>query len=297
MKTVIIALMWVSASVGWAGEFELDLSRGYNNNVFLNADDSMPNETDDQTSTVDMQTQVNLLANFEVLDGKDSDLSVLIDWFHEALADNDTSTSMQSMTVPYNYYFQNVRLSSSFSVQKYASDSVDVLQYASGRFGVTHKQGDNRLSIDLKRTVKSPKDDSYLDYKGIGHNLEIGYVTAPQVHQNKVYINAFNHTYAGDGMSNKGAYIKAIHVMRHNQHKMQLGVQAKISEYEQALLHVQSRSDQQLRISYDHEYFINAIVQLYFNSSFLANQSNFNYQDENYNYTQWVNTVGTRFSF
>ena len=76
-----------------------------------------------------------------------------------------------------------------------------------------------------------------------------------------------------------------------------LGAKLKQTSYDLGLFDNVSRSDQQVSLNYNQDYSVSSNIQIYIDSNYIVNKSNVDYIDENYNYSQWTNSVGTRFSF
>lgn len=276
---------------------ELDVNGGYNNNVFLTSDDLIINEEDSDSSKADVQNQMAATANVEIWDGENSDVSIMLDYFHESLMENDADTTITMFSIPVNLYFDKQKLGMSFSRQTYNLSGVDVLNYSTGRFSFGHKIKDRRLALAYSYTKKDPQADDYSDYDG---NSQVMDFSIRDVTSNaKIYwlVSVFDNRYIGDGLSNSGRSIKAAVNKRHGKHNDGIAVKYKLTDYDLSEFDLEAREDRQLSFSYNHDYYLNSILQLYFDASYIHNSSNVDYDDENYNYDQWVNTLGARFVF
>ena len=296
-----LSFLWLLASSFMAQakpfSLELDVNGGYNNNVFLTSDDLIINEEDSDSSKADVQNQMAATANVEVWDGENSDVSIMLDYFHESLMENDADTTITMFSIPVNLYFDKQKLGMSFSRQTYNLSGVDVLNYSTGRFSFGHKIKDRRLALAYSYTKKDPQADDYLDYDG---NSQVMDFSIRDVTSNaKIYwlVSVFDNHYIGDGLSNSGRSIKAAVNKRHGKHNDGIAVKYKLTDYDLSEFDLEAREDRQLSFSYNHDYYLNSILQLYFDASYIHNSSNVDYDDENYNYDQWVNTLGARFVF
>ena len=276
---------------------ELDINGGYNNNVFLTSDDLLINEEEDDSSKTDVQNQMAATASVEVWDGENSDATIMLDYFRETLMENDADTTITMFSLPMNYYFDKQKVGVSLSRQSYNLSGVDVLNYSTGRFSFGHKIKDRRLAVAYSYTKKDPQADDYVDYDGNSQVLDFSIRDAnPRA---KIYwlFSVFDNNYEGDGLSNNGRSIKAAVSKRHGKHSDGIAVKYKLTNYELSILDLEAREDRQLSFSYNHDYYLNSVLQLYFDASYIHNSSNVDYDDENYNYDQWVNTLGARFVF
>ncbi|MEH6346115.1 MAG: hypothetical protein V7785_13575 [Bermanella sp.] len=281
---------------------ELDVSSGYNNNVFLESDDTVINQETEDSDKQDIQNQLSLMGSYEFFDGQDSDAKIMLDYFKESLLDNSLDTTVTSLSIPFTYYINDYRLRSSAGIMNYNLDGVHVLDYQSGRFDVTRKvgdnsQGDKRLGAQISYTQKIPQDESYDAYDGTTQSLKLHYTVTDLATMFKLDGNVFENDYLLEEDGSQGYYLKAIYSKRFVKSGMRLLAKYKKTNYNLGLLDDEVRNDDQFTLSYTQEYFLNNIIQLYLSTEFIENNSSIETDEENYNYSQWTNTMGARFSF
>lgn len=276
---------------------ELDINTGYNNNVFLESDDVIANEVSQRSSQSDMQTQMALTANVEFWDQPNSDAAFMLDYFKERLNDNELETTVTTFSVPMHYYQGDYRYGVTLTRQNYNLSDVDVLNYLIAKVDAAKKMGDDKMYLSYSVTDKTPQDESYSDYEGSSYEASVKYRINEAMNNWTLQGSVFSNDYLGDGLTNAGGYLKAVYHINQGRHTMAAGIKAKRTLYDLNTLTNDERSDRQLSFNYNHEYFLNSFMQLYFDASYIRNQSNIEYTDENYNYNQWIHTLGTRFVF
>jgi len=276
---------------------ELDVSSGYNNNVFFESDDTVINlETDDSTKQ-DIQNQISLMGSYEFFDGQDSDAKIMLDYFKESLVDNDLDTTVTSISVPYTYFINDYRLRSTATLMNYNLDGVHVLDYQTGRFDLTRKMADEQLGMQVSYTNKVPQDSSYDSYDGNNQNIKFHYTTNGLASMFKLDGNVFENDYTLEEDGNQGYYIKAIYSKTFLSTRMRVAAKYKKTNYNLGILDDEIRNDDQFTLSYSQDYDFSKLVAFYINSEYVKNNSSIETEEENYNYSQWTNTLGARFSF
>lgn len=276
---------------------ELDISTGYNDNVFFESDDTVINlETEDSTKQ-DIQNQLSLMGSYEFFDGQDSDAKIMVDYFKESLVDNSLETTVSSVSIPYSYFINDYRLRSTATLMNYNLDGVHVLDYQTGRFDVTRKMADKQLGLQLSFTNKVPQDTSYDSYDGTNQNIKIHYTFNGLASMFKLDGNVFENDYILEEDGNQGYYLKAIYSRHYLSTGMRVSARYKKTNYNQGILDDEVRNDDQFTLSYSQDYYFTKIIQFYLSSEYIKNNSSIETQEENYNYSQWTNTLGARFSF
>ena len=277
--------------------FELDFNAGYNNNVFLESDDLIVNEAQANASKTDVQRQLAVTGNWEFWDKESSDGAIMLDYFNETLTDNDASTRVLTLSIPVHIYDGDYRYGATLTRQAYQLSGVDVLDYTIAKLSMAKHVAGGKMYFDYSHTEKTPQDDSYLDYEGSTNSAGLKY----KHEMNRGYLalhgNVFRNEYQADDLSNRGAYIKATYLLRFGQYKMSVAAKLKATGYKKDSLTDDERSDQQASVALSNEYSMSSKVQLYIESSYINNASNIQYEDENHNYEQWVNSLGARFTF
>ena len=276
---------------------ELDMNTGYNNNVFLESDDLIINQENDDSSTQDVQTQIAITANVEFLDESNSDASLIVDYFKERLLDNELDTTVTTLSLPMHYYRDDYRYGMTVTRQAYNLSDVDVLNYLIAKVDVAKKKGNSTLLFSYALTDKEPQNDTYSDYQGTSHSTIVQYKRNEGAGKWTLQGSAFRNEYLGDGLSNAGGYIKIQYQLNQGRQRMFVGVKGKQTRYDINTFTNDERLDRYFNIYYSHEYLMSSMIQLYLDTSYIRNHSNIAYVDENYNYNQWVNTLGVRFSF
>lgn len=276
---------------------ELDISSGYNNNVFFESDDTVINQETDDSTKQDIQNQISLMGSYEFFDGQDSDAKIMVDYFKESLVDNSLETTVSSVSIPYSYFINDYRLRGTATLMNYNLDGVHVLDYQTGRFDVTRKIADKQLGMQLSVTNKIPQDTSYDSYDGTNQNIKIHYTFNGLASMFKLDGNVFENDYILEEDGNQGYYLKAIYSRHFLSTGMRVAAKYKKTNYNQGLLDDEVRNDDQFTLSYSQDYYFTKILQFYLSSEYIKNNSSIETQDENYNYSQWTNTLGARFSF
>lgn len=282
-----------------AGAFslELDVNTGVNNNVFLESDDLVINEATEDSDKKDIQTQIAVTAHYEFWDKESSDASVLVDYFKESLRDNDMDTQVTSFSLPMHYYNGDYRYGLTLSRQSYDLSGVDVLQYGTAKLGLAKTLGEDKIYVSLSNTNKTPKDDSYAEYDGTSRAISVKYKNKVDNKNWTFQVNGFNNEYLGEGLSNKGVYVRTSYEIHHGRHITSLSAKWKGTAYEEDTLFIESRTDRQISMNVNYEYYVSRYVQLYLDTNYINNKSNIDYADESYTYDQMVNTLGARFIF
>ena len=287
-------------SHGDAFTFEVDINTGYNNNVFLESEDLVINEEPDDSQKSDVQTQMAVTANYEFWDQENSDAAVMVDYFKERLVENQLDTTVTSVSLPAHYYSGSYRYGVSLTRQTYNLSGLDVLNYQTSKIGVANNLGNDKVYVSWSNTNKVSKDESYEQYEGRTRALSAKYksilgTTGKQALS--LQANLFKNDYQGEGLSNTGGYIKAVYEWNHGRHSNSVGAKFKRTQYELDTLTNDERLDRQVSANYHYEYYLSSNTQLYFDTGYINNQSNIEYDDENYNYDQWVSSLGARFVF
>jgi|GEM_PF-2283999 len=275
---------------------ELDINTGHNSNVFLEADEDII--VSDTSSQQDIQTQFSVMGSYEFFDGENSDAKVMLDYFTESFADNDLDSTITSVSLPYTYYANQYRIRATPAVMTYSLSGEDVLSYTSGRLDVTRKLGDTKLGAQYGYIKKSAEEVSFLDYQGNSQNVKTHVTFSDFDSSLRFNLNLFSNNYQDKYTSNDGFYVQASYNQRFSNTGYRVSAKFKDTQYiADPLLEGLARNDQQVSISYMQDYYLNNITELYFNSEYVNNHSNVEFSDENYNYNQWVNTLGMRFVF
>ncbi len=275
---------------------ELDINKGYNSNVFLEADEDIV--VSDTASQQDIQTQFSVMGSYEFFNGENSDAKVMLDYFTESFADNDLDSAVTSVSLPYTYYANQYRIRATPAIMTYNLSGENVLNYQSARLDVTRKYGDARLGAQYGYVKKSPQDVSYADYEGNSQNVKTHVTFSDFDSSLKFNLNLFSNNYQDEYASNDGYYVQASYSQRFSNTGYRVAAKFKDTQYiADPLLEDLARNDQQMSLSFMQDYYLNHITEIYFNSEYLKNNSNVEFSDENYSYNQWVNTLGMRFVF
>ena len=293
---ITATMLWIRTSQ--ALNVEVDINRGLNNNVFLESDDILRNANDgmDQKSD-DIQTQFGLMVAHEFLDQSNSDASIILDYFQESFEENDLETQIFTFSLPYSYYMGEYRFRSTYSQSRYELASQEILLYNTGRFELTKRLGDNRLGARVSMTNKTPKDERYEGYKGNSADLKL-YLQLRRVdHRIQLDIDIFNNYYSDEFIATQGYYLQTSFNQHYTGHSWRLAARYKNTQYNEDPLYDEIRNDQQYSLNYGHNFYIYDQVDLYVSSEYTTHLSNISDSDDNFNYNQWINSVGVRLSF
>ncbi|MEY8248152.1 MAG: hypothetical protein RPT11_07170 [Bermanella sp.] len=275
---------------------ELDINKGHNSNVFLEADDDIV--LADTFSQQDIQTQIGVMGSYEFFDGEHSDAEVTLDYFTESFAANDLDSTITSVSVPYTYYTNQYRIRITPAIMRYRLSGEDALHYNSGRLDVTRKLGTAQWGAQYGYSKKTAQDVSFLDYQGSSQNIKT-HVTFRRFGSSlRLNLNLFSNDYEDAYSSNDGYSVQASYQQRFRHTGYRVSAKFKDTQYiADPLLDDVARNDGQLSIGYTQDYYLNAVSELYFNSEYVTNDSNVALSGENYSYHQWVNSLGMRFVF
>ncbi len=275
---------------------ELDINKGINSNVFLSAYEDIV--VSDTASEQDIQTQFSVMGSYEFFDGKNSDAKVLLDYFSESFASNDLDSTVTSVSVPVTYYSDNYRFRATPAVMAYNLSGENVLKYTQGKLDLTRKINDVRVGMQYGYSQKTPQTSSYDVYEGNSQNIKT-YVSFSDYGSNvRLNFNLFNNHYADEYISNDGFYLQASYKKTFNRTGISVSSKYKNTQYiSDILLDDIARNDQQFSISYMQDYYVNKVSEVYVSSEYIKNNSNVALDGTNYNYQQWVNTIGMRLVF
>jgi hypothetical protein len=276
---------------------ELDLSRGLNNNVFLESDDILNNTNSTEQTSEDVQTQLGLMIGYEFLDFENSDAKIIVDYFNESFEENDLDTQIFNISLPISYYHGAFRFRTTLSRTNYQLSGTEVLLYTGGRLDIARKIGDNRLGIQLSHTQKYPKDSRYAGYKGKSQDIKFYTKFLNMDNSIQLNIDLFNNDYQDEFIATQGYYIKSSFSKRHSGHDWRLSAKYKNTQYNDDPLYEVARNDNQISTSYTHNLHLSKQSDCYFTSEYTLNSSNIENEDDDYNYNQWINSIGVRVSF
>ena len=277
---------------------EVDINRGLNNNVFLESDDILRNAGDSsEQQSDDIQTQFGVMAAHEFLDQENSDASIMLDYFQESFEENDLETRIFSFSLPYSYYVGDYRFRSTYARTSYELSSEEVLLYNTGRFDLTKRLGDNRIGARFSLTNKTPKDERYEGYKGTSTGVKLYLQLRRNDHSIQLDADLFNNDYSDEFISTQGYYFQASFSQRYSGHDWRLAARYKNTQYNEDPLYDEIRNDQQYSLNYSHNFHIHDQADLYISSEYTNNISNIADEDDDFNYNQWINSVGVRLGF
>jgi hypothetical protein len=275
---------------------ELDINKGINSNVFLSADEDIV--VSDTASEQDIQTQFSVMGSYEFFDGKNSDAKILLDYFRESFASNNLDSTVTSVSVPLTFYTDNYRIRATPAVMAYNLSGENVLKYTQGKLDIAQKIKDVRVGMQYGYSKKSSQTSSYDVYEGDSQNIKTYVSFSDYGSSVRLNLNLFDNNYADEYISNNGYYLQARYKKRFNDTGLSVSTKYKNTQYiSDLLLDDIARNDQQISIRYMQDYYFNNITEFYFSSEYIKNNSNVAFEDVNYNYQQWVNTVGMRFVF
>jgi hypothetical protein len=286
-------------SLASASDFniELDLNRGINNNVFLESDDILKNANSSEQENEDVQTQLGLMVGYEFLDQKNTDAKIIVDYFNESFESNDLDTRIINISLPISYYTGNFRFRTTLSRTNYQLSGKDVLAYTGGRLDITRRIGDNRLGVQFSHTNKNPKDSRYAGYEGNSQDIKLYTQFLNTNNTIQLNLDMFNNNYQDEFIATKGYYIKSSYSKRHSGHDWRVSAKYKNTQYNEDPLYDDIRSDNQVSASYTHNIYIYEKSDVYFTSELTLNSSNIESGDDDFNYNQWINSMGVRIGF
>lgn len=303
MNKLILIPALTLASTGFihqvhALDFEVDLSRGINNNVFLESDEILRNaSSDSEQQSEDIQTQLGIMAAHEFLDQENSDASISLDYFQESFAENDLDTRILNFSLPFNYYQGDYRFRTTYTRTSYELSDAEVLLYNGGRFDIARRFGDNRIGTRFSLINKTPKDERYDGYQGNSSDVKF-YVQFRRVdHTIQLDADVFNNDYQDEFIATRGYYLQGSYSQRYTGHDWRVSAKYKNTQYNEDPLYDQIRNDNQISLSYSHNFYVHDKADLYFMSEYTNNASNIEDEDDDFNYNQWVNSVGVRVGF
>ncbi len=275
---------------------ELDINKGINSNVFLSADEDIV--VSDTASEQDIQTQFSVMGSYEFFDGENSDAKILLDYFSESFAKNELDSTVTSVSLPVTYYRDDYRIRVIPAVMTYNLSGENVLKYTQGKLDVTRKIKDMRVGLQYGYNKKSAQTSSYDIYAGNSQNIKTYVSFSDYDSRVKLNLNLFDNNYADEYISNNGFYLQASYKKSFNSTAISVSSKYKNTQYiSDILLDDIARNDQQVSLSYMQDYYLTKIIELYFSSEYIKNISNIEFDDTNYSYQQWVNTLGMRFVF
>lgn len=291
---IIMNAINVKIAVANDFNFELDLSKSINNNVFLESDDILKKTDSADQINEDINTQLSFIFDYEFLDQNTNDAKIIIDYYSESFEKNDLDTRFLNMSLPISYYHNNFRFRTTFSRANYELSEKSVLIYSSGKMNITHRAGDNRLSLQYSHTNKMPTDSRYSGYKGSSQDLSLHTLLPRAGHSFIFSITMFNNNYKDKFISSNGYYAQSSFSKRLVGHDWSFSGKYKKTQYNQDPLFDEIRNDNQFSIDYTHNANVYKQLNFYFASEFILNQSNIKNTNDNYNYNQWINTIGIR---
>jgi hypothetical protein len=285
-------------SLASASDFnlELDLNRGINNNVFLESDDILRNADTSEQENEDVQTQLGLMAGYEFLDQKNTDAKIIVDYFKESFESNDLDTRIINISLPISYYTGNFRFRTTLSRTHYQLSEKNVLAYHGGRFDITRRIGGNRLGVQFSYTNKDPKDSRYAGYEGRSNDIKLYTQFLKTDNTIQLELDVFDNNYQEEFIATQGYYINSHYSKRHSGHDWGISAQYKNTQYNDDPLYDVARNDNQVSARYTHNVYLHKKSEVYFTSEYTLNSSNIE-SDDDFNYSQWINSMGVRISF
>ncbi|MFC1749604.1 hypothetical protein ACFL2V_12450 [Pseudomonadota bacterium] len=303
MRSLIISLLLVlpltviGAENNWSGDIELNV--GYNDNIYYQANDiEIVNNGIEQNT--DVQNQFIFGSYYKFLDRKNSDMKLIVDYFHESYSENEIETSITTATLPYTYYTYSNRVRITPLLSRYVIDGDAALLTTGSSFDITHKMGRYNLGATYQYLSKSSLSSSYDKYQGAGQDLNIHYSGRWFKQYFKLsagaYSNAYDETVDGDE-SHEGVYASASYVMRRKGAELALYGKVKTKDYVTDPFNGFNRSDVNSSLSITPSYAITKATSAYANVQWTKNSSNQNDESDNMNYTQTVTSIGFKYAF
>lgn len=292
MAIPFILLPWHSLAQPF--EVEMDISRGFNDNVFLESDEILSAADSDNYESEDVQTQAGIFLAYEFVDAEYTDASVIVDYFQEWFDNNELETSIHSYSLPVAFYLGDYRLKTTLSHSQYQLSGDDVLAYHGGKLELTRRFGDHRFGGQWSLTEKTPKDARYDGYNGESSDIG-GYFLWRGLQQSaRLAVHGFDNRYQDEYLATRGYYVKASYKHGYRHHRWTLSGRYKKTHYNPDPLYTDTRSDQLFFLSYQHSVDLFDHTDLYFRCEYSVNRSTIAEQDDDFNYQQWINSVGVR---
>lgn len=298
IKYLILMVFWAFQGQVMANEIyaELDLSTGHNNNVYFNAEDSL-NQASAGAPQAEMQHQLSFMLAYEFWQNKDADAKLMFDYYREKLTESDVLTQVLSASVPLSYYQGDYRYRASIAYVNYQLSGINVLDYASLLVDVSKKMNGYKLGVEYSLNDKKAKTADYESYEGLSHTLKTHVSFSNSKYKTALKAAVFDYQYDDATKQYDGYYVQANYKKRFKSASTELKLKYKNSQYLYDSLYAISRQDRQVSLNVIQTLYITANSQFYFDSQYLKNNSNLDFEDENYNYSQWLNTVGVRYIF
>lgn len=287
----------VSAEDNWSGDIEL--SFGYNDNIYYQADDLEIANNGIEHNT-DTQNQFIFGSYYKFHDTENSDIKIIADYFYETFSENEIETSITTITLPYTRYTNANRFRITPIVSRYVIDDEAALLSTGSSFDITHKIGRYHLGATYQYLSKSSLNSGYDKYQGVGQDLGLHYSGRWLRQYFKLgagaYDNAYDETVDGNE-SYQGVYASASYAIRYKGGELSLYGKVKTKDYVTDPFDGFDRSDVNTSVSITPSYAITRSMSAYANMQWTKNSSNQTDEFDNMNYTQTVTSVGFRYSF
>ena len=306
LSTSWLFFLYSGVSYGKDYYVELDVGGGYNSNVFLESDETISigevseSESENAEERGDLQSIMGFSAGYEFMDLSHGDGKILFDFVNEKLADNDIDISTSAISSPYTLYVDNFKLRVMPRMLVYTVGGVEVLQYRGVSFDLTRKTAGYKMGIGYQVTDKSAEDVNYLAYDGVVQDLNFHF--SPREFSRRYTLvlglsnNEYGETIEGDE-SHTALYLSGAYQFRHKKYTGKLYAKIKNTHYVSDPFNGFERQDTNLRMYYKQSYYLSKTTTVFLLSEYMNNQSNQIEEEEDKNYSQWINMAGARWQF
>ncbi len=293
----VVPLTTTAADKQWFGD--IDLNMGYNNNIYYQTDE-LEILTNNIEQNQDIQNQVTLGSYYKFIDHEHSDMKVIADYFRESFSDNEITTSITTISLPYSYYTYANRFRITPILSRYVLDGEVALLSSGANVDFTYKLGRYQWGINYQQLHKNAQTSDYAKYQGASRTLGITY-SGRWLNQyfklsGGAYDNAYNETVDGNE-SYTGLFTSASYTYRIQHFEIGLYSKVQTKKHTEMLYDNSVREDTAVLASITPSYSLSKNTSVYTSFQWTKNKSNQTTEGDNMNYTQAISSVGFRYAF